>query len=282
MLNVSLDLCVMNLSYQCCLSCGPIADIQPCLKHHFPCCFMCISFSVVPWQSSGGPPWWSRDPGWSSWESKGWLLPLASCFNCCLFPLQGDFAWISFYEVVDAALPTWQTKPQCVACLTWMPRRLVLYWETMFVSTIWGLSELINYMCWLGRCSNRLDARSISSHLQTPDKYSSEKAAKKSKVHLFLTLSGVDILENKTKVCVGKKKCSSHHPARLAFFGHEPSPLLFSLSLFLSFCCTRVLCPPSPSVPSCHPRPKSLALWRDTPPQTCTTVTCSRAGSLWV
>uniref|UniRef100_A0A671U7N1 PID domain-containing protein n=1 Tax=Sparus aurata TaxID=8175 RepID=A0A671U7N1_SPAAU len=31
------------------------------------------------------------------------------------------------------------------------------------------------------------------------DKYSSEKAAKKSKVNLFLTLSGVDILENKTK-----------------------------------------------------------------------------------
>ncbi|XP_030279493.1 PTB domain-containing engulfment adapter protein 1 [Sparus aurata] len=35
--------------------------------------------------------------------------------------------------------------------------------------------------------------------LKTPDKYSSEKAAKKSKVNLFLTLSGVDILENKTK-----------------------------------------------------------------------------------
>ncbi|TDH11085.1 hypothetical protein EPR50_G00080370 [Perca flavescens] len=35
--------------------------------------------------------------------------------------------------------------------------------------------------------------------LKTPDKYSSEKAAKKSKVHLFLSLSGIDILENKTK-----------------------------------------------------------------------------------
>ncbi|XP_028265255.1 PTB domain-containing engulfment adapter protein 1-like [Parambassis ranga] len=33
----------------------------------------------------------------------------------------------------------------------------------------------------------------------TPDKYSSEKAAKNSRVHLFLTLSGIDILENKTK-----------------------------------------------------------------------------------
>nr|XP_046253719.1 PTB domain-containing engulfment adapter protein 1-like [Scatophagus argus] len=35
--------------------------------------------------------------------------------------------------------------------------------------------------------------------LKTPDKYSPEKAAKKSKIHLFLSLSGVDILENKTK-----------------------------------------------------------------------------------
>ncbi|KAK7884770.1 hypothetical protein WMY93_027893 [Mugilogobius chulae] len=35
--------------------------------------------------------------------------------------------------------------------------------------------------------------------LKTADITSSEKAAKNSKVHLFLTLSGVDILENKTK-----------------------------------------------------------------------------------
>ncbi|XP_051281002.1 PTB domain-containing engulfment adapter protein 1-like [Dicentrarchus labrax] len=35
--------------------------------------------------------------------------------------------------------------------------------------------------------------------LKTPDKHSSEKAAKKSKVYLFLSLSGIDILENKTK-----------------------------------------------------------------------------------
>ncbi|XP_031142250.1 PTB domain-containing engulfment adapter protein 1-like [Sander lucioperca] len=35
--------------------------------------------------------------------------------------------------------------------------------------------------------------------LKTPDKYSSEKVAKKSKVQLFLSLSGIDILENKTK-----------------------------------------------------------------------------------
>lgn len=79
MLNVSSDLCVMNPSHQCCLCWRP----HTCLKHHFPCCFMCISFSVVSWQSSGGPPRWTTDPGWSSWESKGWLLPLASCFNCC-------------------------------------------------------------------------------------------------------------------------------------------------------------------------------------------------------
>ncbi|XP_075882161.1 PTB domain-containing engulfment adapter protein 1 [Nelusetta ayraudi] len=35
--------------------------------------------------------------------------------------------------------------------------------------------------------------------LKTPDEYSTEKAPKKSKVHLFLSLSGVDILESKTR-----------------------------------------------------------------------------------
>nr|XP_020473572.1 PTB domain-containing engulfment adapter protein 1-like [Monopterus albus] len=35
--------------------------------------------------------------------------------------------------------------------------------------------------------------------IKTPEKYSTEKAAKKSKVHLFLSQSGIDILENKTK-----------------------------------------------------------------------------------
>ncbi|XP_061536926.1 PTB domain-containing engulfment adapter protein 1-like [Phycodurus eques] len=35
--------------------------------------------------------------------------------------------------------------------------------------------------------------------VKTPDPYSSEKATKKSKVHLFVSLSGIDILENKTK-----------------------------------------------------------------------------------
>ncbi|XP_068452870.1 PTB domain-containing engulfment adapter protein 1-like [Clinocottus analis] len=35
--------------------------------------------------------------------------------------------------------------------------------------------------------------------LKTPEKFSSEKAAKRSKVHLFLSLSGIDVLENKTK-----------------------------------------------------------------------------------
>ncbi|XP_047458323.1 PTB domain-containing engulfment adapter protein 1-like [Mugil cephalus] len=38
-----------------------------------------------------------------------------------------------------------------------------------------------------------------SQSLKTPDKHSSQKAAKKSKVHLFLSLSGIDILEHKTK-----------------------------------------------------------------------------------
>ncbi|XP_012704741.2 PTB domain-containing engulfment adapter protein 1 [Fundulus heteroclitus] len=35
--------------------------------------------------------------------------------------------------------------------------------------------------------------------LKTADKFNSEKAARNSKVHIFLTLSGIDILENKTK-----------------------------------------------------------------------------------
>ncbi|XP_008299560.1 PTB domain-containing engulfment adapter protein 1 [Stegastes partitus] len=35
--------------------------------------------------------------------------------------------------------------------------------------------------------------------LKTPDAYSSEKVVKKSKVHLFLSTSSIDILENKTK-----------------------------------------------------------------------------------
>ncbi|CAI5646654.1 PTB domain-containing engulfment adapter protein 1 [Oreochromis niloticus] len=38
-----------------------------------------------------------------------------------------------------------------------------------------------------------------AQNLKTSDEFSSEKAAKKSKVHLFLSLSGIDILENKTK-----------------------------------------------------------------------------------
>ncbi|XP_063740683.1 PTB domain-containing engulfment adapter protein 1-like isoform X1 [Eleginops maclovinus] len=43
------------------------------------------------------------------------------------------------------------------------------------------------------------ERRSIPFLPQTPDQFSSEKAARKSKVHLFLSLSGIDILENKTK-----------------------------------------------------------------------------------
>ncbi|XP_071394963.1 PTB domain-containing engulfment adapter protein 1-like [Centroberyx affinis] len=35
--------------------------------------------------------------------------------------------------------------------------------------------------------------------LKTPDRDSTDKAQKKSKVHLFLSMSGIDILENKTK-----------------------------------------------------------------------------------
>lgn len=44
-----------------------------------------------------------------------------------------------------------------------------------------------------------LDEALQSLKSKTTDKYSSEKAAKKSKVHIFLSVSGIDILENKTK-----------------------------------------------------------------------------------
>lgn len=37
--------------------------------------------------------------------------------------------------------------------------------------------------------------------LKTPDKYSSEKVTKNTKVLIFLSLGGIDILEHKTKVC---------------------------------------------------------------------------------
>ncbi|KAK2897986.1 hypothetical protein Q8A73_014366 [Channa argus] len=47
-----------------------------------------------------------------------------------------------------------------------------------------------------------------AQNIKSPDKYSSEKAAKKSKVHLFVTLSGIDILEDKTKVRSKKHACS--------------------------------------------------------------------------
>ncbi|XP_054602163.2 PTB domain-containing engulfment adapter protein 1 isoform X1 [Nothobranchius furzeri] len=38
-----------------------------------------------------------------------------------------------------------------------------------------------------------------AQNLKTPDKYSSEKASKKSKVHLYLSSNTLDILEHKTK-----------------------------------------------------------------------------------
>ncbi|XP_013875311.1 PTB domain-containing engulfment adapter protein 1 [Austrofundulus limnaeus] len=38
-----------------------------------------------------------------------------------------------------------------------------------------------------------------AENLKTPDQFNAEKAAKKSKVHIFLSMNGIDILENKTK-----------------------------------------------------------------------------------
>lgn len=40
----------------------------------------------------------------------------------------------------------------------------------------------------------------ILLHPQMLDSFSSEKAAKKSKVDIFISMSGVDVLESKTKV----------------------------------------------------------------------------------
>lgn len=71
---------------------------------------------------------------------------------------------------------------------------------------------------------------------------------------------------------------TSSSVTHLAFSGLEWSLVL----PVLSFCCTRALSPLSPSVPSCHLLPKSLALWLNTLQQTRTTVICSRARSLWV
>ncbi|XP_026224300.1 PTB domain-containing engulfment adapter protein 1-like [Anabas testudineus] len=59
--------------------------------------------------------------------------------------------------------------------------------------------------------------------IKTPDKYSSEKAAKKSKVHLFLSRSGIDILENKTKFLLYTCPLST-----VSFCGVQPtSPKVF-------------------------------------------------------
>lgn len=108
---------------------------------------------------------------------------------------------------------------------------------------------------------------------KTPDEYS-EKAvkSKKNKVYLFLSLTGVDILENKTKVSdiTGKKR-------RFAPWIHLNWPQPFH-----SFCCTPAPCRPSPSVPSSPLLLKSLVLWPNIMQRTPTTATCSKARSLWV
>lgn len=94
----------------------------------------------------------------------------------------------------------------------------------------------------------------IPSHFKTPDKFSSEKAAKKSKVHLFLSMNGIDVLENKTKVCDRSTQsfqgfvqtCVLEHqvtrPPRLC----RPQFLLYSCPLStVSFC---AVLPSSPKV----------------------------------
>uniref|UniRef100_A0A3Q3JSB1 PID domain-containing protein n=1 Tax=Monopterus albus TaxID=43700 RepID=A0A3Q3JSB1_MONAL len=89
--------------------------------------------------------------------------------------------------------------------------------------------------------------------IKTPEKYSTEKAAKKSKVHLFLSQSGIDILENKTKVC-DQSKDAFHILLSLPLNDHfissyyllPPQFLLYTCPLStVSFC---AMLPSSPKV----------------------------------
>lgn len=83
----------------------------------------------------------------------------------------------------------------------------------------------------------------FSSCPKTPDKYSPEKAAKKSQVHLFLSLSGVDILESKTKVCYKHVVVSLQHMVQWHVLTHPLSSLCSVFAVHMPFVHCLLLCP---------------------------------------
>ncbi|KAK5613516.1 hypothetical protein CRENBAI_020601 [Crenichthys baileyi] len=78
--------------------------------------------------------------------------------------------------------------------------------------------------------------------LKIPDKFNSEKAAKKSKVHIFLTMGGIDILENKTKYLLYTCPLSTvsfcavlrSSPKVFGFVAQHPASDLYHCYLFQS------------------------------------------------
>ncbi|XP_041656273.1 PTB domain-containing engulfment adapter protein 1-like [Cheilinus undulatus] len=78
--------------------------------------------------------------------------------------------------------------------------------------------------------------------LKTSDKNNPEKVAKKSKVHLFLSMSGVDILENKTKFLLYTCPLSSvsfcavipSSPKVFGFVAQHPATDMYHCYLFQS------------------------------------------------
>ncbi|XP_017266770.1 PTB domain-containing engulfment adapter protein 1-like [Kryptolebias marmoratus] len=64
--------------------------------------------------------------------------------------------------------------------------------EILFVAKFLGRVEVV-------RPSGLQVLEEAAQNLKTPDQFSSEKTAKKSKVHIFLSMNGIDLLENKTK-----------------------------------------------------------------------------------
>ncbi|XP_015236312.1 PREDICTED: PTB domain-containing engulfment adapter protein 1-like [Cyprinodon variegatus] len=78
--------------------------------------------------------------------------------------------------------------------------------------------------------------------LKVPDKFNSEKAAKRSKVNIFLTLSGIDILENKTKFLLYSCPLSTvsfcavlrSSPKVFGFIAQHPAADMYHCYLFQS------------------------------------------------
>ncbi|KAG7520376.1 PTB domain-containing engulfment adapter protein 1-like [Solea senegalensis] len=78
--------------------------------------------------------------------------------------------------------------------------------------------------------------------LKTPDQFSSEKVAKKSKIHLFLSRNGIDLLENKTKYLLYTCPLSTvsfcgvlpSSPKVFGFVAQHPAADMFHCYLFQS------------------------------------------------